>query len=170
MKLFSQKAVRQFYNPPEVELLDRWLDENYDGKFKSINVPNTFVMGESHELTELSYEHSQEYIMASGLWFLKNHYPDAEEIMIFSFAYLISKYTSDLPGFSFGIDPMPGEVIGTKIILALAGGSTNDDGFEAILSTGRSQIVLKEYTRKTLTYLVEFFFESKEKAIAKMIK
>lgn len=171
MKLFSEKAVKEFYNPPEVEILDKWLDDNNKKEFKSTKVVHLPTIIKNREIIELQYEYSQEYAMASGLWFLKRNYPKVDEINNFYFAYLISKFVVDFPNLDYGIDFLPGELIGTKLIIALADGTSSYDGFYFMLPEKQLGNTQQEmYTKKTLSYLVEYFYKSEKKAVIKMIE
>ena len=58
MKLFSEKAVKEFYNPPEVEILDKWLDDNNKKEFKSTKVVHLPTIIKNREIIELQYEYS----------------------------------------------------------------------------------------------------------------
>lgn len=173
MKLFSVKAIEEYYNPPELEVLDEWLDNNSYGEFKSSEMEErTNFLVKTKETIRIAYEESEEYIIAMGLWYLSNKYPDAPKDKIFVFAYEISNYINDFAYVQYGTYHR-WELEGGKLIISLAGGVTTYDGFQFALPdyyvNTEDEKLLEDFTRKVLPYLEQYYFQSKKETIIKII-
>lgn len=175
MKLFSVKAIEEYYNPPELEVLDEWLDNNSYGEFKSSEMEDrTELSRETKEWVKIPYEESEEYVIAMGLWYLSNKYPDSSKDKIFVFAYKISNYINDFPYVQYGVTYHPWQLEGGKLIISLAGGVTTYDGFEFVLPdyhiNNEDEKLLEDFTRMVLPYLEQFYFQSQKETIEEIIE
>ena len=175
MKLMSVKAIKEYYNPPKLEVLEEWLEKNSYGEFKSSEMGDWVEFSkETKEWVKIPYEKTEEYVIAMGLWYFSNKYPNASEDKIFTSAYLLSNYLDDFQFIQYDFTYLPWQLDGVKLIISLAGGLTSYNGFEFTLPAYRvnnkDEKTLEDFTRFVLPYLEKFYFQSQRETVIKIIE